>query len=203
MYTVFLAGGTGSGKSTVARLLEERGCARIDLDALSREVLVAGSPVTMAIAEAFGADLVDPESQELNRAALAARAFATPQDTARLEQIELPAIRQLLEERLAALETTGDVQVCVVEIPLLDRMQDGLSRADEVLVVSCPLALRRERAIARGMSGEDFDARIAKQPSDEWLSNHADTVLANDGTADELRDKIEAWWLRNEGRGWQ
>jgi dephospho-CoA kinase len=56
--TVFLAGGIGSGKSTVAAQLEELGACRIDLDQLSREVLAAGSPLNERIAEVFGADLL-------------------------------------------------------------------------------------------------------------------------------------------------
>lgn len=77
-HTTFLAGGIASGKSTVARLLHDRGAWLCDLDLVSREVLEAGSPVLEAIAAEFGDDLVDGDTGELNRGELAARAFATP-----------------------------------------------------------------------------------------------------------------------------
>lgn len=195
MYTVFLAGGIGSGKSTAARELERLGACRIDLDQLSREVLKPGSTIIVPIQEAFGADVVDAQTGELNRGLLAQRAFASQESIALLEAIELPAIAELLKERLASL-AASDPQppLCVVEVPLLDRMESMRGLADEVIVVDVPLDVRRERAIGRGMTGEDFDARAANQPSDEWLRAHATTVIANDGTAEQLCQRIDAWY---------
>lgn len=193
--TVFLAGGIGSGKSTVARELERLGAARIDLDELSREVLEPGSPVLVEIARAFGADLIDTKTGVLDRGLLARRAFATPEDAARLEALELPAIRALLVERLERLRGQGEAHpLCVVEVPLLDRMGAMRDLADEVLLVDCPLALRRVRAVKRGMTEADFDARAANQPTDEWLRAHAGVIIANEGTAEELLDKVRAWY---------
>ena len=195
MYTVLLAGGIGSGKSTVARDLEALGCRRIDLDQLSREVLRRGSKVLQQIADAFGSDVVSPKTGELNRRLLAERAFATQADAERLEAIELPAIRALLAQRLEELASSQcPPEICVVEVPLLDRMGEGISLADEVLVVSCPLALRRKRAIERGMDGDDFDARVANQPSDEWLRAHATCVIENDGSYEDLVNRVRRWY---------
>ncbi len=197
MRTVLLAGGTGSGKSTVARALEARGWHRIDLDALSRSVLEPGSPTLETVAREFGSDLIDA-SGLLDRALLAQRAFASPDAIRRLEAIELPAIRSLLAKTLAALEADG-CERCLVEVPLPDRLQDDLSRYDEILVVRCPEELRRQRALARGMTGEDFDARVANQPSDAWLAAHATAVLDNAGTHDELLAQVDAWLV---AKGW-
>ena len=195
MYTVLLAGGIGSGKSTVARELEALGCRRIDLDQLSREVLRRGSKVLQQIADAFGSDVVSPKTGELNRRLLAERAFATQADAERLEAIELPAIRALLAQRLEELASSQrPPEICVVEVPLLDRMGEGISLADEVLVVSCPLELRRKRAIERGMDGDDFDARVANQPSDEWLRAHATCVIENDGSYEDLVNRVRRWY---------
>ena len=194
MRTVFLAGGIGSGKSTVARELERRGAVRIDLDQLSRDVLQPGMPATQAVAEAFGFDLIDSETGMLDRALLARRAFATAEDAALLESIELPFIRDLLRDRLAAIQAAQDApELCVVEVPLLDRAWDMRGLVDEVLLVECPLALRRERAIGRGMTPEDFDARAANQPDDAWLSAHADSVLHNSGDLAALLEQLEPW----------
>ena len=193
-YTVILAGGIGSGKSTAGQILEELGCARIDLDQLSREVLEPSSPIIADICRAFGEDLIDGETGLLNRRLLASR----------LEAIELPAIRNLLAQRLDELAAAQDRPACcVVEVPLLDRMGEGLSLADEIMVVWCPLSLRRERAIHRGMTGEDFDARAANQPTDAWLRAHATTLVDNTAGTDELRSSLEAWYARHEREGWQ
>ena len=199
MRTVFLAGGIASGKSTVARELERRGWRRVDLDELSRRVLEPATATTEAVAEAFGADLLNPATGAVDRGLLAARAFATPAGSARLEEIELPAIRELLARTLCELEREG-CPACLVEVPLLDRMADMLEEADEVLVVCCPLEVRRARAIGRGMAGEDFDVRVRNQPSDEWLRAHATYCLDNGGTPGALIDQLDAW-LR--ARGWE
>ncbi len=204
MYVAILTGGTGSGKSSAAQWLEQRGCARIDLDQLSRDVLAPGTETVRAIARIFGDDLLNHETGELDRGLLAQRAFATPEDTARLEALELPAIRQLLAERLAALEQRPcSPAVCIVEVPLLDRLDDPHGLADEVVLVHCPLEVRRERAKGRGMTGADFDARVAHQPSDAWLLSHADTVVSNAGTPDDLYTALSHWYDEHERGGWQ
>jgi len=204
MYVVYLAGGIASGKSTVAAELERLGAWRIDLDQISREVLEPGQPCTRAVADAFGEDLLDPATGALNRALLARRAFATAGGVRRLEEIELPAIRARLADVLAHDACAAhEPDCCVVEIPLLDRMEDALGLADEVVVVDLPLDERRQRAIGRGMTADDFDARAANQPSDEWLHAHADTLIHNGGTLEELLDAVTAWWDDHASQGWR
>ena len=200
MYVVFLAGGIASGKSSAARLLEERGALRLDLDVLSRDVTAPGSATCERLAEEFGRDVLDEETGELRRAVLASRAFVCAESTARLEGIVHPAVRALLEQRL---REASDGQVCVVEVPLLDRVADLAERADEVVCVVCPLAVRRERAQGRGMTADDFDARVAHQPSDDYLRSHADTVWENGGTQHELESMIDLWWREHELAGWE
>lgn len=195
MYTVFLAGGIASGKSTVARMLEGLGARRIDLDQVSREVMEPGSPLLQEIAAEFGEDLLDPETGAINRALLGKRAFDTAEDTARLEAIELPAIKARLIEMLnVTCCAATEPKVTVVEIPLLDRCEDMFDLADEILAVITPLETRRRFAVGRGMAAADFDARVAHQPTDEYLRAHATTVIENTGTAAELEAKVQAWW---------
>ena len=200
MYVALLAGGIASGKSTAAHALEERGALLLDLDVLSRDVTAPGSATCERLAEEFGEDVLDEETGGLRRAVLASRAFGSAEATARLERIVHPAIRELLERRLLE---ASDRQVCVVEVPLLDRVEDLAERADEVICVVCPLAVRRERAQGRGMVLEDFDARASRQPTDEYLRSHADTVWENDGTCNDLRNMIDLWWSEHELAGWE
>ena len=213
MHVVILAGGIASGKSTVARELERRGALRIDLDALSREVTQAGSATNELLAQEFGADVLDSQTGELRRSTLAQRAFVSAERTAKLEAIVHPAIRDALLDRLRGQDAAGRhaaeggteaaPTVCVVEVPLLDRVEDLLPLADEVLCVLCPQEVRRVRAIGRGMRGEDFDARVARQPSEEYLASHATTILNNDNDEKALLAQIDDWWngLRASGRG--
>lgn len=202
MYVVFLAGGIASGKSTVAGTLESLGALRIDLDALSREATQAGSATNALIADEFGADVVDAATGELRRGVLAGRAFADEGRTQALERIVHPAIRALLLARLDAAASEG-TPVVVVEVPLLNKVEDLLPLADEVLCVTCPLGLRRERAVRRGVEADDFDARVRQQPTDDYLLRQAHTHLRNDVDKDALVRAVTAWWEARAVDGWE
>ena len=115
MYTVFLAGGTASGKSSAARELERLGAWRIDLDELSRAVLAPGEPCVAEVCAAFGDDLVDPQTGELDRALLARRAFAEEHEQ---------AIAEFVISQAASVETVNDdpeaAAPLVVEAGIID-----------------------------------------------------------------------------------
>ena len=197
MRCAFLAGGIASGKSTVSRLLREKGAWVVDLDQVSRDVLQPGSPLLDELSAEFGDDIVDGRTGELNRGLLAKRAFASAEATERLEQIELPAIRERLAQVLtkSCCATTAPA-LTVVEVPLLDRVEDMFSLADDILVVVAPMDLRRERAVGRGMTAEDFDVRVSKQPSEDYLRAHATHVFDNSGNEEALRKQVDLWWSR-------
>lgn len=195
MHVAFLAGGIASGKSTVAAELRRLGAWLVDLDEVAREVVAPGSVAVERICAEFGDDLVDPATGELDRHELARRAFDSDADTARLEAIEMPLIRERLTSILTGTCCAATVPaMAVVEVPLLDRVEDLLPLADDVLVVSAPVALRRERAIGRGMDGEDFDARVRRQPSEAYLRAHATYVFDNTGDERALLAQVRAWW---------
>lgn len=189
MKVIFLIGGIASGKSSVARELERRGAVRIDLDQVSRDVLAPGSSLVGRIADAFGPDMVDAKGT-LNRRLLAQRAFASAEETERLEAIELPAIRDELTMRLDLLKKGANVpDLVVVEVPLPDRMGEMLGLADAVVCVSCPRDLRRERAIGRGMDSSDFDRRADRQLTDGQMAALADIVIDNTGDEIALKER--------------
>ena len=201
MFVVFLAGGIASGKSSVARMMCELGARRLDLDDLSRELTCPGSDLVGHVARAFGSDVIDSDGA-LDRVRLAQRAFATPEDAARLEDIMIPAILDRLEQALTFDPCTGaDDGVVVVEVPLLDRMGERRGLADRVVLVDAPDDVRRARAIERGMDAADVDARLANQPSRSWLLEHVDDVIANDGTPEELEGRVRTWWHEHVGGG--
>ncbi len=191
MYSVLLAGSIAAGKSTVARILEQRGAHRIDLDDVSRDVTRAGMPVLEDLARVFGADVIDVQTGELRREVLAGRAFATEAMTQALEEVTHPAIFAELERRITLEDEDA---VVVVEVPLLDRAMSFAQAVDEVLCVVCPTAIRRARAVERGMSADDFDRRDARQPSRDYLERHAQTIFVNDAGLESLCEQIDAWW---------
>src|SRR6187200_1717728 len=110
-----LTGGIGSGKSTVSRLLEQRGAVIVDADAIAREVVAPGTPGLAAVTEAFGDGVVAPDGS-LDRPALAAVVFADPEARKRLDAIVHPLVRARAAEVAAAAPADA---VVVNDVPLL------------------------------------------------------------------------------------
>ncbi len=202
MHVAFLTGSIASGKSYVgSRLHDVYGIERIDLDQISREILNEDTECIRAVANAFGSDVLH-ENGTVNRAALAQKAFANDESIALLEAIELPYIKQRMHSRLNELNDEG-CKVCFVEVPVLDCFEDCFDIADETICVIADRDVRLARAVAnRGMSAEDFTSRDNKQPSVEYLTEHADQVVENNSSVEDLNEKIEtlAHHLQDEAR---
>jgi dephospho-CoA kinase len=188
---VGLTGGIGSGKSTVARLLEKRGAVVFDADLLAREAVEPGTPGHAAVIERFGADVLAPGG-ELDREALASIVFADPSARRDLEEIVHPEVRRLFAEGSEAYRDTD--RVVVFSAPLL--VETGMHTAFEVLVVvSATVATQIERLMhQRGMSEPSIRARIDAQAPLEDKAAAADFLVANEGSLDELESQIEQLW---------
>jgi dephospho-CoA kinase len=188
---VGLTGGIGSGKSTVARLLEKRGAVVFDADLLAREAVERGTPGHAAVIERFGADVLAPGG-ELDREALASIVFADPAARRDLEQIVHPEVRRLFAEGSEAYRDTD--RVVVFSAPLL--VETGMHTAFEVLVVvSATVATQIERLMRqRGMSEPSIRARIDAQAPLEDKAAAADFLVDNEGSLDELESQVERLW---------
>lgn len=186
MLVIALTGGIGSGKTTVSDQLAKRGAGIIDTDLLSRELTQPGSPVLAEIRDAFGPSTLHPDGS-LDRAHLRQRVFQDPNARSRLEAILHPAIRSLMLERLATLQTPYAVLV----IPLLfETGQQAL--ADRVLVIDVPESTQIERVQRRSGLTEDEVRRIlASQVSRQARLGGADDVIDNSGEPSALADQIE------------
>ena len=191
MLLVGLTGGIGSGKSTVARMLEERGAVVFDADLLAREAVEPGTPGHTAVIERFGADVLAPGG-ELDREALASIVFADPSARRDLEQIVHPEVRRLFAEGSEAYHDTD--RIVVFSAPLL--VESGMHTAFEILVVvSATVATQIERLMRqRGMSEAAIRARIDAQAPLEDKAAVADFLVDNGGTLPELESQVERLW---------
>lgn len=186
-----LTGGIGSGKSTVAAMLAERGAVVVDADALAREAVAPGSPGLAQVVDRFGAGVLAPDGS-LDRAAVASVVFADPAALADLNAIVHPPVRAAIAERVAALD--GQEGVIVLAIPLL--VESGRTHgAESVVVVDCPedVALRR-LVDGRGMDEADARRRMAAQVSRAERLAAADMVIDNSGSLDDLRQAVDRVW---------
>jgi len=190
MRYVGLTGGIGSGKSTVARLLAERGAVVVDADALAREAVAAGTPGLDAVVARFGPAVLDADGT-LDRAELAARVFADPVERAALEAIVHPVVRSGIAEILAAHADTDDV--VVLDSPLL--IETGAhADCDVLVVVTAPEDARVERAVVRGLEASDVRARIAAQMPLQDKVALADIVVDNAGSPADLAADVDRLW---------
>ncbi len=191
MFLIGLTGGIGSGKSTVAARLQEKGAVIVDADQIAREIVEPGEPALAELASAFAGVL--NEDGTLNRAELARQAFASEESTKTLNRITHPQIRNRTRERLEEAEADG-ANVVVYDMPLLIE-NDEADQVDHVLVVDAPDEVRVQRLVEyRGLEAADARRRIAAQVDRETRLKHADTILDNSGSKDSLLAQVDEFW---------
>jgi dephospho-CoA kinase len=199
MLLVGLTGGLGAGKSTVARMLADRGAVLVDADELARRALEPGSRAYQEVRDLFGDEVVTP-SGELDRAAIAATVFSDPERRRALESIVHPEVFRMLAETVEARRGTEDV--VVFDAPLI--VETGFQDAcDVVVVVTAPEEERVARATRdRGMTADQARARIRAQIDEAERGAVADIVIRNDGDVAQLEARVEDLWqqLRRRGR---
>ena len=190
MLLVGLTGGIGSGKSTVAGMLQERGAVILDADVFAREAVRAGTDGFAAVVRRFGDDIVATDG-ELDRRKLAAIVFADHNALSDLEAIVHPEVRRLIADGIQ--EHLDEERVVVLVNPLLIEM--GTHRdCDVVVVVSASPDTQVARSVARGMAEDDVRARIdAQLPIDERAAL-ADVLLDNEGALEELEAEVDVLW---------
>jgi len=188
---VGLTGGLASGKSTIAKILADRGVSVFDADAAVHGLYRAGGEGAAAVAELFGQEVLDAMG-DVDREALAARVLGDVRARLRLEDAIHPLVRFLVAEWL---ESLHNEPVAVVEAALL--VETGSYRDYDVLMVAwCQPQQQLERAVARGLAAERAQGLInAQLPLDE-KKGVADVVVDNRGDLKDLAQEVEHAWTR-------
>ena len=214
MLRVGLTGDLGSGKSTVARMLTERGAVVFSSDEMGRALMVPGKPVFAEIVELFGPGVVAADGS-LDRKKLAALAFdrANPR-VEELNAIVHPAVIAAQAEQLAALAVVQPNAIAVVESALIFSTKYGpgglwRERFDCVVLVTAPEEQKVARFVDRIAAGRELagderaaieaDARrrLAVQRNDEYAGDCL--VLHNDGDIEQLEVQVGVLWRELQG----
>jgi len=197
MLLVGLTGGIGSGKSTVARMLEKRGAVVFDADVLARQAVAPGTPGFENVVERFGPNVLAPGGG-LDREALGSIVFADPAARRDLEGIVHPEVRRMFAEGCE--EYRDSDRVVVFSAPLL--VETGMHTAfDLLIVVSAPVATQIERLMRdRGMPERAVQARIDAQLPLEAKAEVADVLVDNEGTLQDLEGQVDRVWRDLEAR---
>jgi dephospho-CoA kinase len=188
-----LTGGLASGKSTVARMLAERGAAVFDADEIVRSLYAPGAAGAEAARELFG-DRVAGPGGGVDRSRIAEIVFRDPAARHALEARIHPIVRAE-RARLFHEAEQADVAVAVIEASQL--LESGTeSDYDRILLVVAPEAERLRRWEEKGHDAEDGRRRMAFQIAAEAARARAHDVLVNDGSLDELRRRVAALYAR-------
>ncbi len=198
MKTIGLVGGVASGKSLAAKALADLGATVLDADRTGHAVLAEDPDVRKALVVRWGPGILSADGK-VDRAALALRIFADNEtgaaDREFLEEQLHPRIRQRLIRERGQAAAAGKPAV-VLDAPLLLEAGWG-PMCDFILMVDSSRELRLQRAKARDWTEAEFDRREAAQwPVDE-KRRHANIVVPNRGSADELRAAIAGFWEKN------
>ena len=214
MLRVGLTGDLGSGKSTVARMLAERGAVVFSSDAMGRELMQPGQAVYAEIVRAFGPGVVAADGG-LDRSRLAALAF--DRKNPRVEELNAivhPAVIALQAERLEELAKVSPGAIAVVESALIFSTKYAAAgswrgRFDRILLVTAPEEVKVERFVDRAAAGRVLSAdekaaleadarrRLAVQRSEEYAGDCL--VLHNDGDIEQLEAQVAAVWGELQG----
>ena len=192
MLLVGLTGNIGSGKSTVAQLLSERGATIIDADVLARRAVEQGTPAYASIVERWGTSILAADGL-IDRTALRRIVFSEPQELEQLNAIVHPEVERMLGALVQQARQRGD-RLVVCDIPLLfeRRMTDAF---DRILLVDAPRPVRLERLVReRGLRETEAMAMIVAQMPAELKRARADFVIDNVGTLTQLDQRVAEVW---------
>jgi dephospho-CoA kinase len=178
-----LTGGIGSGKSTVALMLQQLGAAVIDADALSKQVTGPGGVAMPLIEKAFGSNMVASDGS-LNRNMMRQLILSDPQAKTKLEAIVHPAVGQAIAAQQSTAIVTGK-KLIVLDIPLLVESGHWRAQLDHVVVIDCLQATQMQRVLARhssqGWTEQQVQNIMSLQATRAQRLAAADTVIYNDG----------------------
>jgi dephospho-CoA kinase len=193
MLNVGLTGGIACGKSTVARMLAEKGALLVDFDELARLVVEPARPVWDEIVRHFGQNVLLPDGR-IDRPKLGAIVFQDPGKRELLNSLVHPAVFDQWHSILAEIRQSHPDAIVVSDIPLL--IEAGLKEmVDLVLLVYLPPEGQIERLMARdGYSREEAAQRLASQMPIGQKIPFADIVIRNDGSEEDTRTRVGAVW---------
>lgn len=194
MKVIGIVGGVASGKSFVARCLENLGAVHLDADRVGHEVL--HDQEVKALARLRWGRTIFDEQSEIDRRKLAKIVFGEGISAIRernyLEQLTHPRIRDRLQWELDSARRAGRLAV-VLDAALL--LETGWSEfCDSILFVEAADAVRQSRAQARGWSEQEWKSREASQMPLSEKRGMAQATVDNGGTESNTRRQVQAYW---------
>jgi dephospho-CoA kinase len=198
-----LTGTFGSGKSTVAGMLEDLGAAAVDADAIAREVVAPGSEALEEIRRHFGDEILQPNG-DLDRRKVAAIVFASAEKREVLNGIIHSRVIQEMDRRIEGIRQADPRRLIVLNVPLL--FEAGLlHKVDKAVVVTISSQERIRRIGLRdGLTESEVTQRVRAQWTQEDKVARASALIDNSGSLDTTRSqarRLYEQWQREAGGG--
>lgn len=194
MLYVGLTGNIASGKSAVADRFAELGATVVDADVLARDAVAVGTPAYQKVVARWGSHVLQPDGT-LDREALRHKVFADKTQLDELNSIVHPDVNKLRRKMVTEARKRGDA-VLIYVVPLLFERRLA-NEFDQIILVDAPKETRFDRLTRlRGVSEEDSANMISAQMLAELKRARADFVIENDGSLEELREKVDEVWER-------
>lgn len=192
MFVIGLTGGIGTGKSTVAQILEGQGAPVLNADLVGHEVYLPGRPAFHEIIEAFGEDIVAADGT-IDRKKLGPIVFADPKNLARLNTITHSRMKGMMREKLVDIEKLGRAIAVLEAALLLEAKWDDL--ADEIWVTVADPEIAAARVAERsGLAKEQVMERIRSQMPNEDRIKRANVVIDTSGDmASTEKQALDHW----------
>jgi dephospho-CoA kinase len=191
MLKVGLTGGLACGKTFVGEEFRRLGCLLVEADELGHQALARGGAAHEDVVREFGAGILSGEG-EIDRGALAAAVFGSPERLARLNDLVHPPVIRREEELVAAFAAANPRGIAVVEAAIL--IETGsYKRFDRIVLVGCAEQQQFERAMRRpGAVEADVRARISRQMPLDEKRKFADFVIDTSGEKEDTLRQTRA-----------
>ncbi len=182
MRKIAITGNLASGKSTVARLLQEYGAYVVDADEIVHSLLSPNTPIGKKVVELLGPEIV--VGNQIDRKKISELVFSDIKKLRSLEKILHPAVKQEIDRRFNNVKNNPSYKFFIAEVPLL--YEAGMEKDfDRVIAVITDEEIARKRSTTHR-----FTERHARQYSSK--ASRADFVITNNGDLNALRSSVEA-----------
>ena len=187
MKKIAITGNVATGKSTICRILKDHGASTLSSDKIIHQLLASDSSCIEQITSLFGPDVIT--DKKIDRKKVADIVFNDEEKLKALESLLHPLLLRRIDEEFKRVEAEGKDKYFVVELPLVQEI--GKEKDfDLIVAVVSDNDEAMKRFIQAGFSKNSFLKRNARQWDPEKKARHADYVIVNDGTFEDLKQKI-------------
>lgn len=188
MKIIGLTGPSGSGKGTVAKILEQYNIPTVDTDLVYRKILNPPSKCLEELKLNFGNDIMNPD-KTLDRTKLASIVFSDPQKLKLLNSITHKYILERTSKRISYRRNRGYTAITIDAPALFESGFD--SKCDFVITVTANRDIRISRIMSRDNIGRDAaEKRINAQPTIEFYTSKSKYTIENNGDISSLTNSI-------------